>query len=88
MFAKLTSFWQSILSVFYSGSNLSVLNVRSTFTSSGQSWNSDYWSFSIYVPYLAQILSAATLIGLCIFLFYQVYKLIHAFVGGFYEDAL
>lgn len=87
MFNEVVSFWSSIVGVF--------LNVNGSFPFYFY-WNTDYgsgagiasWTITVYPLELSRLLAGLSLLGLSVFLFYQIYKVIHAFIGGFYEDAI
>lgn len=87
MFNTLMEFWKQIYSVFFPNGGHVYFSIRSN-------WNLDSVSFSrqgfvtIYSTPACSILTWLSLTGLCVFLFYQIWKVIHAFVGGFYEDAI
>lgn len=85
MFDKIVLFWRSLLSVFVRSdfSLLSIYHVEDFGQPFGNMTSS--FAFSLTRNHLADLLAWVSLIGLSVFLFYQVYKLIHAFVGGFYE---
>lgn len=86
MLANLAEFWKSVLRVFivdgfnFGGINVNWYNGSTTYTSS--------MSFLFHINRASNLLAYLTLIGLCIFLFYQFYKIVHALIGGVYEDAL
>lgn len=83
MFDKLLSFWDQVMAVFFASSCYPVsFNCSKNF--SGVSVTSS-WIFSFQRAQFARLFAAVSLIGLSLFLFYQVYKLVHAFIGGFYE---
>lgn len=83
MFDQLANFWDQILSVF----------IPSSGTLFGFTLSQGYGGVNLVSTYdfllarlqFARLFSYLSLVGLSVFLFYQVYKVIHAFVGGFYE---
>lgn len=88
MFNQLVSFWESLYLVFFPRNYHTYFNMYSRWSVDGVTYTSRYGFLTLYHLDVCKVLSALTLIGLSVFLFYQIYKVIHAFVGGFYEDAI
>lgn len=85
MFQLISNFWNQILAIFVPSSYGYAFNVYHRLNASGMDTSVNVRSGSQVFPALVNLLSYGTLIGLCVFLFYQVYKLIHALIGGVYE---
>lgn len=85
MFELIRQFWISILQVFVRWNDNTPFTLSYALNSNGSSYYSSF-SWNPTPTNFVSVLSGLTLIGLSIFLFYQVYKVIHAFIGGFYED--
>lgn len=84
MYNQLLTFWQSLVNVFLSSSG-TLFRIRPIWNVNGTTYQQDFL-IAFDRVYLPIVLTWLSLIGLSVFLFYQIYKLIHAFVGGFYED--
>ena len=87
MFNYVVSFWHEILAVFLNRSGSPYPVALYAFWNAGSYHSEQGFGQIIYIDQFERLLAFGTLLALCIFLFYQVYKVIHAFVGGFYEDA-
>lgn len=87
MYNYMFSFWLSILTTFLPRYSSYPFYIVARVDGDGFNFSRNFlWNLTC--DNLASIFSNITLIGLCIFLFYQFYKVIHAFIGGFYEDAI
>lgn len=85
MFQLISQFWSEILLVFIPRSPNTVFNIYHRYVSGGYDVTSNIRGGAVNFNNLVNALSLLSLIGLCVFLFYQLYKIIHALIGGTYE---
>lgn len=86
MYQKLIDFWHSIVVIFVPDSaGTRVFNIYHRYVANGYDASSNIRGSGSNVTALCNVLAFGTLIALSVFLFYQVYKLIHALIGGVYE---